>query len=223
MFKGWGLGWIAALALALPAVARPSGLNSGFDLRVFGGGNYNGGGDLETDFNAPASSSLADYYGLGGDYGFQSGFVLGLDLVAGPNRRHTFGGSSAPFSGVIAVNNFGQFITPGWRVSPAKNLVVEARLGLGLLEATEAVQLDGIGNDSYSGIGYGVWPEMRCEYEVGSWGLGLSVGYLASMVDSVADSNGQILVGYNADNATLHTEGVSMALFGVYHFTPPLQ
>jgi hypothetical protein len=92
-----------------------------------------------------------------------------------------------------------------------------------LLEATETLELDGLGSDTYSGLGYGVWPEVRAEYEMGPWGLGVSVGYLASLVDSVADSSGTILVGYNDDNATLHTEGVSAALFAVYHFTPVLR
>jgi hypothetical protein len=220
MGKRWGLGIIAGLALALPAWAPCADLNSGFDVRVFGGGDYNGGEDLETDFGVPSNSDVAAYFGLGGDYAFRSGFVVGMDWMDGPLRRHTLGGAAYSFSGVVSVNNVSGFITPGWRVSPLPDLLVEARLGLGLVDATEVVQVDGVGNFTYTGLGYGVWPEIRAEYEIGHWGLGLSAGYLASLVDSVADSNGQILQNVNASNATLHTEGVSLALFGTYHFTP---
>jgi hypothetical protein len=223
MGRGWGWGLFLGLAFLAPALAGAGGLPGGFDLRVFGGADYNGGDDLAVDFNAPAGSSLAATFGLGGDYAFGSGFVLGVDLVGGPMRRHTFGGSAYAFSGVATVNNAGVFLTPGWRVSPLKDFVVEARLGLGVISATEELQLDGIGNDTYSGVGYGVWPELRVEYEIGPWGLGLGAGYLASLVKSVADSNGQILTGYNGDCATLRTEGVSAELFGVYHFTPLFQ
>ena len=214
-----------ALGLGLFALgsALQAGFQPGLDLRVFGGVQYDGGMDLQTDFGLPVDPSLASYFGLGVDYGWSGGFVAGLDLARGPLRRHTFGGPAYGVSGVIAVENSCAFLTPGWRAKLMKNMVAEARLGLGLIGVAETVQANGYPTSSYSGIGFGVWPELRAEYEIGPWGLGLGAGYLASLVQSLADSNGQILQNINAANATLRTEGFTFNLFGVYHFTPLFQ
>ena len=138
-------------------------------------------------------------------------------------RRHTFGGTGINPSGVATISNLGAFISCRAGASHRRRISSWKPGSAWVpLEATEDFRFGRGPSDTFTGMGYGVWPEIRAEYEIGPWGLGLSVGYLASLVDSVADSNGQILQNTQAANATLHTEGVSAALFGVYHFTPPL-
>ena len=221
MAKGWGLATALACCLAAPSVALHAGFNSGFDVRLAGGGNYNSGADLAIDYPVSISGDLAPYVSLGVDYGSQGGFVVGLDLLDGPNRSHSF--SASGNRGTMTASNFGVFLTPGWRVRPKHKVLVEARLGLGFLAATHVIEPESGPTLTAHGMGYGVWPELRGEYELGAWGLGLSLGYLASVVPAMEDTNGQVVQDVNAGYATLHTEGFSTGLFAVYHFTPLFQ
>jgi hypothetical protein len=224
MSKGWGLGLLAGAALALPGAALHAGFQSGFDVRFTAGGNYNSGADLESDNGFPVDGSFAIYGDLGADYGNAAGFVLGLDLLNGPNRSHPFRdvAGANTYTGTISVANLGLFLAPGWRVRLADRVVLEARLGLGAIAAKESFETDGFGTATATGYGYGVWPEFRGEYELGSWGLGLSVGYLASLVPALEDSNGQVVQNTQATYATLRTEGFSTGLSVAYHFSPLL-
>jgi hypothetical protein len=224
MLKGWGMGWLLGAALAIPGTVLRADFNSGFDVRLAVGGNYNSGADLETDNGFPVNGSFAPYGSLGADYGSAGGFVLGLDLMNGPDRSHGFSVAVGPstYTGTIGIQNWGLFVSPGWRVRLAKRLILEARLGVGAISAKETFETDGLGTVTATGYGYGVWPEFRGEYEIGPWGLGLSLGYLASLVPALEDSNGQVVQNTQYGYATLHTEGFSTGLFVVYHFTPPL-
>jgi hypothetical protein len=217
----WGWGWVAAVALALPAMGWAAALNGGLDARIFGGADYNSGADLQNDFGIQVSPFFASDYGASVDYGWTSGFVAGVEFCDGPNRVHSY---TAPGdSGTITVTNWGVLVTPGWRVSPAPLFLIEARLGLGVVAATESLRSDNYGTLTATGTGFGVWPEIQGEYEMGSIGIGLSVGYFASMVPAVEGLDGQVLQSVTADAATLHTEGISLSLIGVYHFTPVFQ
>ncbi|HXB98579.1 MAG TPA: hypothetical protein VNZ54_11045, partial [bacterium] len=71
---------------------------------------------------------------------------------------------------------------------------------------------------------FGVWPELRAEYELGNWGLGLSLGYLSSDIPTLTDStSNQVAKNQQNSNVVLQTGGPSFALFAVYHFQPLLK
>lgn len=203
--------------------AQPGGqaaqtLHAGFDVRAFGLGVMDSGSDLVADFpGISASSCFATGGGLGLDYGLGVGFVAGLDLMTGPNRSQ--GLSAGTSSATATVSNLCGFVNAGWRFPLFRDFVLEPRLGLGFVSGTLAIA----GLDSSSGSGFGVWPELRGEYEAGNWGLGLSLGYLISSIPTLTDSTtGQADVVQN-NNVTLQTGGPSVDLFVVYHFDPLLQ
>lgn len=159
--------------------------------------------------NVPAAG-LAWGTGLGLDYGLSEGFVAGLDFLYGPNRSYSVSNSLGANgqniltqNDSITINQYSLLLTPGWRFKVGDNLVVEPRLGLGVMEATMA-QKTALGYSAYatevlqgspdayllnaagtyttssSGLGFAIWPEIRGEYLFGQFGVGLSLGYLVN-------------------------------------------
>jgi hypothetical protein len=192
----------------------------GFDVRAFAGGVLDSGSDLVADFpGAGASGCFAAGGGLGLDYGFGNGFVAGLDVMLGPNRSNGLTAGTA--SATATVNNMCAFLNAGWRFALLQNFVLEPRLGLGLVSGS--LSISGV-PDTFTGIGLGVWPELRAEYELGNWGLGLSAGYLSSNIPSLTDNTtNKIATNQNNSNVVLQTGGPSVGLFAVYHFDPLLK
>jgi hypothetical protein len=216
---------IAARPMPTAQPSAPAGrsLAGGFDVRTFGGAVLDNGSDLASDFGGgvQVGSSIADLGGLGVDYGWPFGAVLGADLMLGPLRSHRL---SVPGSTATAsIANVAGFVNAGWRFHPFEDCVVEARLGVGALSG--AMQITGDGpSDIWEGIGYGFWPELRGEFELGNWGLGLSLGYLVSDIPTLTDSTtNQVVVNQSKNNVVLQTGGPSVEFFVVYHFQPLLQ
>jgi hypothetical protein len=211
----------AAQPASQPGAQAGQALKGGFDVRAFGGGVLDSGSDLAADFSqVTVGSCFAIHGGLGVDYGWPIGAVLGLDLVDGPNRSNSL---NVPGAAATAnISSFGAFLNAGWRFHPWQDIDLEARLGVGFLSST--LQITGQGSsDPWSGSGIGVWPELRGEYEVGNWGLGLSLGYLASNTPSLTDTTTNQAVTIQNTKVTLQTGGPSVGLFVVYHFDPLLQ
>jgi hypothetical protein len=214
-----------APAAARPAPASQPGqgggedLAAGFDVRAFGGAVLDSGSDLASDFGGgvQVGSCIADLGGLGVDYGWPFGAVLGADLMVGPLRSHSLSVPGAKATATIA--NVAGFVNAGWRFRAFEDCVVEARLGVGALSG--AMQITGAGpSDMWQGFGYGFWPELRGEFELGNWGLGLSLGYLVSDIPTLTDTTtNQVVVNNQTKaNVALQTGGPSFGLFTVYHF-----
>src|SRR5665213_229465 len=154
--------------------------------------------------NKPASS-LAWASGVGLDYGWSKGFVMGTDLLFGPNRFNTatnalsfYGNNIFTEKDDFAINQLALMLTPGWRFKVGNNMVVETRLGLGIMEASmvqtetdtfsayataalagsPVLNAAGTYSASSSGLGFAIWPEVRGEYLFGQFGVGVSLGYL---------------------------------------------
>jgi hypothetical protein len=205
-------------AAASPASKAGPALAEGFDVRAFLAGVMDSGSDLAADFpGTHVGSCVALGGGLGVDYGWNFGPVLGADVLIGPSRSHSLAAGNS--SATATISSMGAFLSGGWRFVPMAHVVLEPRLGLGLLSSS--LQISG-SPDSASGIGYGFWPELRGEYEVGNWGLGLSLGYLSTNTASLTDTtSGQALV-IQGNSVSLATGGPSFSLFAVYHFQPLL-
>lgn len=210
---------------ATPA-ARPrtSGhFNPGFDVRAGLDAVFCGGSDLAklVGSDATVAPATALGYGLGVDYGLANGFVAGLDLMLGPNRSHAVsypGGMSETF----AISHLAAFAQPGWRF-PVGPVVLEPRLGLGLMTASMTVSAPGYAGSTATGSGYGLWPSLRAEYEWGCWGFGAELGYLYSAVSPMVFSGGNATNHSDGSVWTLSTSGPSLGLELLYHFTPLLR
>jgi hypothetical protein len=202
-------------AEAAPSAKARASLTGGFDVRAFGGAVMDSGSDLAGDFpGANVASCVAGDGGLGLDYGFPLGFVAGLDVMLGPDRSH--GLSAGTSSATATISNLAGFINAGWRFAFFNEVVLEPRIGLGIISGE--LSISGI-TDTYAGVGFGVWPELRAEVELGTWGLGLSAGYLSSNIPTLTDSNNNQVLR----NAALQTGGPSVGFFVVYHFDPLLR
>lgn len=161
-------------------------------------------GYTETD-NEPGAA-LAWATGLGFDYGLSNGFVTGLDFLYGPNRHYSVA-NPVGFEGqnlwtetdTYSISQYSLLLTPGWRFKVGGHVVLEPRLGLGVMEASmvqgENIVVSPLGDEFFgvpsggaspagsysatsSGLGYAVWPEIRGEYLFGQFGVGFSLGYL---------------------------------------------
>jgi len=193
------------------APQRSGPFNPGFDVRLAGEGVYASGADVKQFFSTYTTipgetftnftGTEAYGGGVGTDYGFADGFVVGLDFLYGPVRTHTstdvspdgFGDGGTLYGKIVDnIDQYSLMVTPGWRFKFWKAFVLEPRLGLGIMPAswteTETATPSSVAmSDGYqdysatykaSGIGYAIWPEVRGEYLFGQFGLGLSVGYL---------------------------------------------
>lgn len=202
---------------AAPAIQAAGGhsagpFNPGFDLRFDAGGVFASGADVDefydwyTPSEDPGSSvtqpggALAYGVGLGIDYGFSGGFIVGLDAQYGPNRTQNASLSSPDFFGgndtenaTYNISQYAILLSPGWRFKLGQAFVLEPCLGLGIMPATfkgtanftVSSQAAAMGEeppptttDAASGTGYAVWPQIKGEYLFGQFGLGLSLGYL---------------------------------------------
>lgn len=208
---------VSTPAQVTAGLSPPSGpFNPGFDIRGSAMGVMASGADVAEfyDWYSPSiytgstysgpGSVVAQGYEVGGDYGFSNGFVYGLDLLYGPLRTDQAtlvfpdgSGGTVTEKDTYNIDQFAVMITPGWRFRLGKSLVVEPRLGLGIMNATWVYTQNytfdsaAVANgdpayytkttyDATSGLnpGYAIWPELRAEYLFGRFGLGLSVGYL---------------------------------------------
>lgn len=209
---------------------------TGFDLRLAFGGLYNDGSDINTfligDNPDPAvstslSGSFGYYIGLGGDYVFQNGFLLGLDVMDGPNRSYTLTLTDGPISDSINIDisSFSFFVSPGWRFQVAPKILLEPRVGLGYTNSSINISSD-IYSASGTANGFSAWPMLRAEYEMGAWGIGLSLGYLIASLSPVTGSNSRdesaTFLVVNSDgttsNWTMNNGGPTFGLDLTYHF-----
>jgi hypothetical protein len=219
--------------------------------------------------NVPQSGLALGGVGLGLDFGLSNGFVQGFDFLYGPARAYSVS-NSASYEGsnvvtqsdTYGINQYSFLLTPGWRFKAADNVVLEPRLGLGWTNANlnaaytlsfspeYASQFSSYaGTYSYaaSGSGFLFWPEIKGEYVVGQFGVGLSLGYLYGTpipmkYTSISGNFGTFNafkgytgpppavgaeVGYAASSTStsatpwsLNTGGVTVGLFVTWHVQP---
>jgi hypothetical protein len=226
------LGQPAVAASNAPApAAAASGPHGGLSLRVEGGAVMDSPADVlkfyPSNSQPAGSGGMAPAVGIAADYALEGGFVLGLDLIDGPNRtdKVTWGGSGTTYTDTFKFSNFCIGVTPGWRFRLGHAWLLEGRLGIGYLSSTLNISTT-FDNQTVSGTssGFDVWPQLRGEYAFGHWGIGASLGYLyanATPVKAVSGGVSYTMQTSDGSNWTESNGGPSFALYAAYHFHSP--
>jgi hypothetical protein len=209
---------------------------SGFSVHVPLMAMLSSSSDMSTYFTNQGGSASGGNFawgvGIGGDYCFKFGLVLGADILDGPHRSGSGsipgGYYNAEYDWVngndtvnYSVDQDTLLFTPGWRFHLAPKFYLEPRLGLGLSFITFNVS-DNSNYSDYNYTTYGTsfvfWPEVRAEYLVatlpweGQIGVGAEVGYFYGTSTQVSD-----IWGYDT---SIQTNGLTLQATVDYHFKP---
>jgi hypothetical protein len=207
-----------------PSGADADAIKGGVDVRLDAGFVVNGGSDIEKLLpDSTVSTAFAPWVGLGLDYAFPSGLTLGLDVYDGQWRSYSISDASGDSLGTLDISAFGFQGTPGWRFRFFDRLLVEPCLGLGYEKSSVTVNFTGDTATTDSASGFTLWPQVRAEWLWDHWGLGGELGYLISNTSAVKDPQGNAILAADGSNWALQNGGLTLGVYGSYHFTPPFQ